>query len=261
MSHHHAIFSEPIYPLLSYFNACAGALLGLACASRFQARGLRGGWSWLAGGATTLGCGIWGMHFIAMLGYSVEGMPLRYDVPLTVLSLVVAIVIVGIGMIIAGIRKNWYTLIAGGLVTGVGVASMHYIGMAALNFSGAFRFDTTLVTASVLIGVAAATAALWATLRVTGRYAMAGAAVIMGLAISGMHYTGMAAAEPVVNPNTPLGDGMEPLTFITPLILGLGAEILIVGLAVLLTPVTDETGASPAAALPPRTPASHRSRG
>ncbi|MGP3927821.1 MHYT domain-containing protein [Streptomyces sp. 8N616] len=233
----HHLFSNAAYPVMAYVTACTGSALGLACARRFHARGVRRGWNWLAAGALTLGSGIWGMHFIAMLGFSVHGVELRYDVTLTTLSLIVAVVIVGLGMLAAGVRRSWYALLGSGLVSGLGVAAMHYIGMASLQFPGVIRYSGQVVLLSVLIAVIAATAALWATLRVAGKTATVAAATVMGIAISGMHYTGMLAVDATTTGTDVSGGGVVGTKLIAPLIIGLVTQILLVWFAVLMTSV------------------------
>lgn len=238
MSHQH-LFSSVSYPVFAYLMACLGSALGLACARRFRARGLRAGWNWLVAGALTLGSGIWGMHFIAMLGYSVDGVELRYDVRTTVLSLVIAVGIVGAGMLVAGLWQNWITLLSSGFIAGLGVAAMHYIGMSALRFPGTTTYSTSTVLLSVGIAVVAATAALWATLRVNNRLTIAIAAVVMGLAISGMHYTGMVAAKVTVGGALPDSGSVTGIDLVAPLIIGLVLEVLLVWFAVLTTSVEE----------------------
>lgn len=247
MGHQQHLYSHAFYPVLAYVMAALGSGLGLACAARFHARGLAKGWAWLAAGALTLGSGIWGMHFIAMLGFSVDGVELRYDVPLTALSLVVAIVIVGVGMLVAGLKPSWGGLLAGGAGAGVAAAAMHYLGMAALRFPGTFAYTTTLVVLSVVIAVAAATVALWFTLRVTRARATVGASLVMAIAISGMHYTAMTAVTVRSVSGVVSEDGVTGITLVAPLIIGLGIEVLLVLFAVLVNPVevVGNAGAAP----------------
>ncbi|MYX33831.1 MULTISPECIES: MHYT domain-containing protein [unclassified Streptomyces] len=244
MGHQQHLYSHAFYPLLAYVMAAVGSGLGLACAARFHARGLAKGWPWLAAGALTLGSGIWGMHFIAMLGFSVDRVQLRYDVPLTVLSLLVAVVIAGSGMLVAGLRRTWAGLLVGGVGAGIGVAAMHYLGMAALRFPGTFDYTTSLVVLSLVIAVVAATAALWFTLRVTGARATVGASLVMAIAISGMHYTGMSAVSVRSVSGLASEEGVAGLTLVAPLIIGLGIEVLLVLFAVLVNPVVVEGNAA-----------------
>lgn len=154
----------------------------------------RAGGAWLATAALALGGGIWSMHFVGMLAFRLP-VPVAHDPGLTALSLAVAILFTGLGFAAARKRSgHWLDLALGGLLMGCGIAAMHYTGMAAIRVSASLQYDRVLVGASVLIAVGAATAALWLSRRVAAPGRRAGAAAIMGLAIAGMHYTGMAAA-------------------------------------------------------------------
>src|ERR687891_296974 len=122
----HASFGW-LTPLLSYLMACIGAALALRCTLRALAASGRARRNWLITAASALGTGIWTMHFVAMLGFRVSGTEIRYSVPLTVLSLAVAMVVVGLGVFAVGYGGGRFrALVVGGLTTGVGVASMHY---------------------------------------------------------------------------------------------------------------------------------------
>lgn len=138
--------------------------------------------------------GIWVMHFVAMLGFTIPGQTITYSVPVTVLSMLIAVIVVGIGLLIVGFgTSGWRTLLLGGLIIGLGVASMHYIGMAAMRMPDTVRYSNGLVVLSVVIAVVAGTAALWAALRLATVGSTLIASLIMGVAVSGMHYTGIAA--------------------------------------------------------------------
>ena len=148
---------------------------------------------WILAAGIAMGGGIWAMHFIAMLAFSLP-VPLTYDIPPTLGSLLLAIAVTSIAfVIVCGGRFRAPRLILGGLIMGLGVAGMHYTGMAALRGPAEMSFRPVLVAASIAIAIAASTAALWIALRVTGFAWRLAAAVVMGLAVSSMHYTGMAA--------------------------------------------------------------------
>jgi diguanylate cyclase (GGDEF)-like protein len=156
---------------------------------------------WLAGGAVAMGCGIWSMHFVGMLAFHLP-IRLRYGLPLTGASFLVAVLTSGFALAIASReRLRAGQLAAGALLMGSGIVAMHYLGMAAITVTPAVEFDPWLVAASVLIAVAASAAALWLAFHLRSghsRRAMIGriaAAAAMGLAISGMHYVGMAASR------------------------------------------------------------------
>lgn len=228
-------------PVLSYVMACVGAGLGLRCMVRALGTTGRARTSWLINGAVAIGTGIWTMHFIAMLGFSVTGTDIRYDVPLTVLSLVVAIVVVGIGVFVVSFsRSKTPAVLAGGVITGIGVAVMHYVGMSAMRMSGEISYDPLTVALSVLIAVVAATAALWATLTVRGPLAAFGASLVMGVAVSLMHYTGMAAVHVELHSGAhPMHSelpGATPMSFIFPLTVLLGTYLFLSSAFVAISP-------------------------
>lgn len=230
-----------VTPLLSYAMAAAGAALGLRCTVRaLDSEGaVRRRWLVLA--SVAIGAGIWTMHFIAMLGWRVPGTALRYDAPLTLLSLLVAVAVVGAGVFTAGYGRSRYrAVLLGGLGTGVGVAAMHYIGMAAVNLHGSISYDPLLVALSVVIAAGAATAALSAALTIRGPIVAAGAALIMGAAVSSMHYTGMAAASFHVRPAHTALAGLSATEFIFPLTVVLGSFLFLATAFVALSPTAEQ---------------------
>ncbi|MEF9884173.1 MHYT domain-containing protein [Streptomyces sp. P9-A4] len=185
-----------VTPLVGYVMACLGSALGLRCTVRSLSTDRARKPGWLALGAASIGCGIWTMHFIAMLGFRVAETPISYDASLTFLSLVVAVVVVGIGVFIVGYHgARPAPLLLAGTLTGLGVAGMHHLGMAAMRMNGQLGYDPLVVALSVVIAVVAATAALWAAVSIRGFLASLGASVIMGIAVTGMHYTGMVAVS------------------------------------------------------------------
>jgi NO-binding membrane sensor protein with MHYT domain len=200
---HHFAFGW-INPVLAYVMSFMGSLLGLVLAARARevtgARRAR----WLVLAAVAIGgTGIWLMHFMAMLGFDIPSTSIRYDVPVTIMSLVLAVVIVGCGLLVVGMgRPSKWKLLVGGPCTGIGVAAMHYTGMAALRMSGTLSFDPATVALSVAIAVVAATVALWFALIIRGAGATVGAALLMGVAVCSMHYTGMAAIRIKLAPET-----------------------------------------------------------
>ncbi|HWM67187.1 MAG TPA: EAL domain-containing protein [Steroidobacteraceae bacterium] len=156
---------------------------------------------WLAGGAVSMGCGIWSMHFVGMLAFSLP-IALSYDIPTTVASLAIAIGLSGFALSIASREQiGLGRLAAGAIVMGLGICAMHYSGMSAVQVLPAITYEPSLLLASGIIAIVASFAALWLFFRLRNgrswqmRLARLGAAVIMGLAISGMHYTGMAASR------------------------------------------------------------------
>jgi NO-binding membrane sensor protein with MHYT domain len=195
-----------------------GSTLGLRCVAHARWSERPGGW--LVAGAVSLGgAGIWVMHFTAMLGFSIQGVTIRYDVPMTVLSAAIAIVVVWIGLsIVVRGRREVVALPIGGAITGLGVAAMHYLGMYAMKITAHVEYQHKTVALSIVIAVVAATAALWFMLHVRGLYATIGAALIMGLAVCGMHYTGMFSMQAGHGEHHISDGGREPLQMVTPLI-------------------------------------------
>jgi NO-binding membrane sensor protein with MHYT domain len=164
-------------------------------------------------------------------------------VPLTILSMLIAIAVVGVGLFIVGFGDGGpVPLVTGGVIVGIGVASMHYLGMAAMNMQDSMHYNAPLFILSVMIAVVAGTAALWAGTRVRGLGATVGASLIMGVAVSGMHYTGMAAMR--VTPGS-MGamSGSSASSFLLPLLLGISLATFVLTLTISLSPTEDEINA------------------
>ncbi|MEV5728820.1 MHYT domain-containing protein [Streptomyces pharetrae] len=227
-----------VTPLVAYLMACLGGALGLRCTTRSML--VAGSWrpGWLALGSAAIGSGIWTMHFIAMMGFTVEEAPIHYDRPTTFASLAVAILMVGIGIFIVGYRGATGTaLFTGGTITGLGIASMHYLGMAGMRLDGQLEYNTFTVAASVVIAMAAATAALWAAGQVRGLLWSIGASLVMGLAVSGMHYTGMAALSVHLHGTAAPGTGDSTAALLAPMLVGPLAFLCLAGVVVLFDPL------------------------
>ena len=153
---------------------------------------------WLIAAATTMGLGIWSMHFVGMLAYRMD-MPVTYAVIPTLISLLIAIGSCAIAIRIVTQRgQGLVPLVGSGLIWGSGIAGMHYMGMASMKMDAVITYDPFIFTLSIVIAIAASIAALWISLNLAHRlhqpWLHIGAALIMGVAICGMHYTGMAAA-------------------------------------------------------------------
>ena len=213
---------------LAYATSCVGCLLGLSAMTR--ARSTEGGTRarWLLLGAFAIGgTGIWAMHFIAMLGFGVTGAQITYNVPVTLASLFVAIVVVGIGLTITVLgQASIRSLALGGTITGIGVASMHYLGMSAVNMPASISYKPWIFIASIVIAITASIAALWATVNVRGIPATIGACLIMGIAVTGMHYTGMAAMIMYSAPMT-TREGLSASQLLLPLIGGISVSTVV----------------------------------
>jgi PAS domain S-box-containing protein len=155
------------------------------------------GWAiaaWTAAAAIAMGGGIWSMHFVAMLAFRIA-VPVTYDVALTLLSLLLAIAAAAAGFAVIGRKAAWPRDAAlSGTLMGLGIVGMHYTGMAAMRMPAGIHYSRLLVGLSVIIAIGAAMVALWLAGRQHDFPRKVIAAIAMGLAISGMHYTGMAAA-------------------------------------------------------------------
>jgi NO-binding membrane sensor protein with MHYT domain len=224
--------------------SCLGAFLGLRCITRARAHTGGARAAWLIVAAVAVGAtGIWVMHFIAMLGFTIPGQQIMYSVPITLASMFLAIIVVGIGLFIVGYSRSggMRPLLAGGVIIGIGVATMHYVGMDAMSMQGdVVRYNVGLVAVSVLIAIVAGTAALWAGLRVRGIRSTLAASLIMGVAVSGMHYTGMAAMHVYASSSAKPMSGMSAEGFLLPLLLGVSILTFLMTLVIALSPSEDE---------------------
>jgi PAS domain S-box-containing protein len=179
---------------VSVVIAILASYTALDLATRMRASS---GWwrrAWLAGSAVAMGGGIWSMHFIAMLAFSLPGVRVSYDIALTLLSLALPIAVTAGGFAVANRRAGLVTVTASGLFMGLGIAGMHYLGMAAMRMPADLRHDRVWVALSLFIAVGASMAALWLALRHSGLTQRVAAAVVMGLAVSGMHFAAMQGA-------------------------------------------------------------------
>ena len=193
---------DPKLVVLSVTVAVIASYAALDLAARVSVRRGRAAWLWLLlGGAAVMGTGIWSMHFVGMLAFDLGG-PVAYDGRINAASWLVAVLASGMALLVA--RRPALTrsrLAGGGLVMGLGIAAMHYLGMAAMRVSPPVEYDISLVAASIGIAFLASLAALTLAFRLRRRYsrgavfAKLGSAVVLGLGIAAMHYTGMAAAR------------------------------------------------------------------
>ena len=187
---------------LSYIVAVIASYVALDLASRVAAsRGRPAARYWLAGGAVSMGAGIWAMHFIGMLAFSLP-IGVSYAVGVTLLSLAIAIGASAFALYtISHAQLTWRRLGLAGILMGAGIASMHYVGMAAMEVHPRPSYDPLLFAASLAVAIGASLAALWICFQLRGEtmltafWRRGGAALIMGAAIVGMHFTGMAAAN------------------------------------------------------------------
>jgi NO-binding membrane sensor protein with MHYT domain len=155
--------------------------------------------AWLTGGATAMGIGIWSMHYIGMLAFSLS-FRILYDWPTVLLSLLAAVFASGVALfVVSRPRMLWFQALIGSVAMGSGIAAMHYIGLAAMRMPAMGTYSFRLVILSVVLAAVISLVALWLTFhfrhepQALGRQKIA-SALVMGAAIPVMHYTGMAAA-------------------------------------------------------------------
>ena len=196
-------FYDPSLVALSVVIAIVASYTALDLAGRVSAAGSsrRKSTIWLIAGAAAMGTGIWSMHFIGMLAFHMPT-PVAYEGWTTLFSLLIAVVVSGLALwILRSPMLGARNLTVGATLMGIGISSMHYVGMIAMQMSPPIRYDATLFVCSVLIAIAASFAALWIAFQLRKKrsgiaiLAKLGRAGVMGLAIAGMHYTGMAAAQ------------------------------------------------------------------
>jgi PAS domain S-box-containing protein len=184
---------------LSYLIAAAGSYAGLEMIERWQKARRDQALYWQLGSASVLGGTVWSMHFIGMLALEIE-LPVTYAPGTTLVSLLIAIGAISVGLQIVRAKASWVRICYAGIAVGLGIGAMHYIGMAGVRFSGGLAYTPGLWSLSLLVGIGAATAALWLSLTVQEHWQRVVAAFIMGGAICGMHYTGMAGTVIHVDP-------------------------------------------------------------
>jgi PAS domain S-box-containing protein len=193
---------------LSVLMAVSASYAALDLAGRVTATS---GWVrsvWLTGGATAMGLGIWSMHFVGMLAFRLP-VPIGYDWPTVLASFLVGIWCSAFALYVASRQKMGpLQALVGGLILGVGIAALQYLGMAAMRLAAVCRFNPLLATLSVALAILFSVAALLLAFDLreetkgTPSRKIASAAV-MGAAISAMHYTGMASASFIPSTATP----------------------------------------------------------
>jgi signal transduction histidine kinase/CheY-like chemotaxis protein len=225
---------------LAYVIAVIASYTAFEFAGRVSsAKGQARKW-WLIGGAFSMGIGIWSMHFVAMLAFSIP-ISVSYQLWTVLASMLAAIISSWLALVVVSqkvfLKRNLYL---GALFMGVGVAIMHYTGMAAMNMGATIHYDPLLVGVSILIAIVASFAALLVVYLLREKTSIAGilmkfgAGIVMGAAISGMHYTGMAAASFIKNAGVETLDiysiNTEMLAYAV-----IGATILILQFALFMT--------------------------
>ncbi len=229
---------DPYLVALSFAVACLASYAALDLGGRIRDSRRWGRLAWLVTAAFAMGGGIWSMHFIAMLAFFMP-MPISYDFGLTLISLVVAIGVTGFGFFMIGTRRVTATeFVLSGIFMGIGIAAMHYTGMAAMRMPAEISYDRGLVALSVVIAIGASIAALWLAFRTTVIWQRLLAALVMGSAISGMHYTGMAAATFIADPAMDGAHG-APILAQTDLALSIATVTFVILLVTLVASTLD----------------------
>ena len=190
--------------ILSFALAVIASYTALDLAGRVKSAVKRERLFWLLGGAVAMGTGIWSMHFVAMLAFQLP-QSVNYDLWITLFSLMCGILASSIALWLLSYAVSIPLVIGGGVCMGIAIAWMHYTGMAAMQLQATIEYDWRLVSLSVAIAITASFAALWLAFRLQDRslksllWQKFGSAFVMGIAISGMHYTGMWATHFIPN--------------------------------------------------------------
>jgi len=219
---------------LSVIIAICASYTALDLTGRVMATQGRSRSSWLAGGASVMGLGIWSMHYIGMLAFSLP-IPVQYDWPTVLASLLAAIFASAVALyVVSRKRMGLASAAIGSMIMGVGIAAMHYIGMEAMRLAGMCHYSTPIVAVSVVLAIVISFVGLWLLFHVrddtqSNAWRKVISAAVMGAAIPVMHYTGMAAST--FTPSTEVPDlsnavsvsalGTAAITTVTLTVLGL----------------------------------------
>jgi PAS domain S-box-containing protein len=184
---------------LSLLIAMCASYAALDLAGRTTAARGHIRYAWLLGGAASMGLGIWSMHYVGMLAYSLP-VAVLYHLPTVFVSLLAAVFASAVALfVVSRTRWNWWGAIAGSLIMGGGIAAMHYIGMEAMRLPAQMQWSAVIIVLSVVIAIVVSLVALWLTFRFRSETRdlaplKIASAAVMGVAVVAMHYTGMAAA-------------------------------------------------------------------
>ena len=219
----------------SLLMAMLASYTALDLTGRVDSAGKKAARWWLAGGSVAMGVGIWAMHFLGMLAFR---LPVRmgYDPGITAVSLLIGIASAAFALsLVTQEYLSWQRLILGAILMGTGVASMHYTGMSAMRMTPEIQYIPSIFALSVAIAIAASGAALWIAFHLRRHtehrlLLRAAAAVAMGLAIAGMHYTGMAAARFPANSICAMGSSGVSPEWMSLLIIVFGLSVLTIAL-------------------------------
>src|SRR5438045_2370380 len=186
--------------VLSVLIAICAAYSALELAGRITAATGCSRLAWLGGGRIAMGFGIWSMHYVGMLAFSLP-VPILYDWPTVSLSLLAAVFASAVALFVVSRKKMaWSRAFLGSAIMGGGISTMHYTGMAAMRLPAMCSYDPTLLALSVILAILISLVAVWLTFQFRGEvrrspWLKTGSAIVMGSAIPIMHYTGMAAAH------------------------------------------------------------------
>ncbi|PSB34367.1 MHYT domain-containing protein [Stenomitos frigidus] len=238
------------YPLATGYNlqlvivsvaiAVLASYTALDLAGRVNATQNRAQMGWLISGAAAMGTGIWSMHFIGMLAFRLPVL-VHYDFLTVLVSVLPAMIASGLALfLVSRPTLGWLRLLEGSVFMGLGIASMHYLGMAAMRTSAVMHYDPQIVARSILIAIAVSFAGLFLVFQLREEttphqtWKKLLAAIMMGTAIPTMHYTGMAAACFIPMPNAVLESDLQPPENIIPLAAAVViGTLIILGLALL----------------------------
>ena len=227
-------------PLLGFATSFLVAFFGLRCTTRARAYSGWGRIRWLLLAGMSLGFAAWLGPFVDMLGFAVAGETVRYSVPGTLASALLAVVVMWAGLFITGYSGRGRWLVPGGLLVGLGIASMHYTWMVAMRMPGEVSYDPAWLLVSSAFAVAGGTAALWSVLRLHGIWSTAGASLISAAAIGGMHYAGMASMRMTGQPMAMAVSGATAEEFLLPAVVVIGTLVFLIAFAIALAPTEDE---------------------
>ncbi|MES2972491.1 MAG: MHYT domain-containing protein [Pseudomonadota bacterium] len=218
---------------LSFLLAVVGSFISLYAARRIIRRdGTVDGIDLLIASISLGGVGVWSMHFVGMLALNIP-VAHGYSMLETIVSAIAAVGGTAAALVVVARKPgDLRRMAAAGTLLGLGVCVMHYLGMYGMRFGGVFDWSFALLALSVLIAIVAATAALWLAFNIRTINGTFMAAVVMGVAVCAMHYTGMAAADFVCYTNKPassLGGGI-----LTPADLSSAVIVAIIGIAAVL---------------------------
>ena len=219
---------DPAFVILSCVVAACGSYTVMEMLERWRSARSGGAIVWQFASATALGGSIWSMHFIAMQALRID-FPISYAPGETALSLIVPIMAVGLGLQICRYGMSWARITCAGITVGLGVSIMHYTGMAALRFPGHLSYTPGIWLLSVLVGIAAAMLAFTLSINIKQRGERIAVAGIMGGAIYGMHYTGMASAVFEFDPTVRAVPGVQGAV-LTMIVVGLTLVLLLYAL-------------------------------